>query len=412
MRNIILENRDYIKNKKVFDRKIYLDKLSNSLNTKNIIILEWQRRVWKSSLIVSYLKSKNIDFDDIFYINKELDLLGDISDVKSLDEIFNYFKKKFRDPKYIIIDEVQDIDGWEKFVRKYQALWIYKIILTWSNSKLLSWELSTYLTGRYLSIEVFPFLYEEFLNFKTISPTKEAFLEYIEYGWMPEILFIKDKETKKNYLKSVLNSILLKDIVWRYNIRDIKLLEKILMFLANNTGSLVSITNISKYLSVQFKKEYSTKTIANYIRYLEFPYLINEVPRYDIWGKKIFEYVSKYYFTDVWFANIYGFTFANDIWKVLENLVYLKLKSMWYDVFVWEKNWYEIDFVWKKEGEKIYIQVTYLFSNEEVVKREFWNLEKIKDNYKKIVVSMDDTFWNTYNWIEHINIEKFLLINF
>ena len=138
--------------------------------------------------------------------------------------------------------------------------------------------------------------------------------------------------------------------------------------------------------------------------------MINEVARYDIKWKKILEYVWKYYFTDIWMANIFWFTFATDIWKILENLVFLKLKQDWYKVFVWENNSFEIDFIWEKNGEKIYIQVCYLLSNEKTIAREFWNLEKIKDNYKKIVVSMDKTFWNSYKWIENINLLEWLLM--
>lgn len=409
MNNIIKENREYIQNKKIYIRQSYFDNLNKLVKNNNIVIIEWQRRVWKSSLVLSYIKWNDIDLNKVFYINKELDIIDNIKEVSDLKNIFLEFIDVFWDPEYIIIDEVQDINNWEKFIRKYQALWKYKIILTWSNSKLLSWELATYLTGRYLSLEVFAFSYKEFLDFKKTSTSDEIFLEYIEFGWMPEILFIEDKETKKNYLKNVLSNILLKDVVARYNIRDIKLLEKILAFLSQNTGSLVSITSIWNYLSLQFKKEYSTKTIANYLKYLEIPYLINEAQRYDIKWKKILEYVSKYYFTDTWISNIFWFTFATDIWKVLENLVYLKLRQDWYKVFVWENNSYEIDFVWEKNWEKIYIQVCYLLSSENTIKIEFSNLEKIKDNYKKIVVSMDKTFWNTYNGIENINIIEFLV---
>ncbi len=412
MKKIILDNLDYIKNKKIYERKDYNEKLKNLLNTNNIVILEWQRRVWKSSIIISYLKGNNINLDTVFYINKELDLFDDIANIIQLEALFEEFKSSFWEPEYIIIDEVQDIENWEKFIRKYNSYKKYKIIITWSNSKLLSWELSSFLTWRYLTLQIFPFCYKEFLNFKNIQNSEESFLEYIEFWWMPEILFIENKETKRNYLKNVLSNIVLKDIVSRYNIRDIKLIEKILAFLWDNIWSLVSITNINSYLKNQFKKEYSTKTIANYLNYLEFPYIINEVQRYDVKWKKILEYVWKYYFSDVWIRNNFGFVFSHDIWKILENLVYLKLKKDWYNVFIWDNLWMEIDFIWEKLWEKVYIQVCYLLSNESTILREFWNLEKINDNYKKIVLTMDKTFWNTYKWIESKNIQDWLVDNF
>lgn len=408
MNKILKEHIDYIKNKEIYIRLDYNIKLKELLEADNIVVLEWQRRVWKSSVIISYLKWNNIDLNKVFYINKELDLLENIKTVSELDELFEEFKKINWEPKYIIIDEIQDIENWEKFIRKYNSYKKYKIIITWSNSKLLSGELSTYLTWRYLNLHIFSFSYKEFLLFKWFENNEDSFIEYIEFWWMPEIMFIQNIETKKNYLKNVLSNIVLKDIVSRYNIRDIKLIEKILAFLSDNVWSLVSITNIGSYLKNQFKKEYSTKTIANYLKYLEFPYIINEVQRYDIKWKKILEYVWKYYFSDVWIRNNYSFVFSSDIWKILENLVYLKLKQDWYNVFVWDNSWNEIDFIWEKFWEKIYIQVCYLLGNQATIDREFWNLSKIKDNYRKIVLTMDKTFWNTSEWIENINILEWL----
>ena len=408
MSNIIQEQIDYIKNKEIYVRKDYLIRLESLIQTLNIVVIEWQRRVWKSSILISYIKANNISLDKIFYFNKELDVLDNIKNAWDLEILFEEFKKLYQDPEYIFIDEIQDIENWEKFIRKYNSYKKYKIIITWSNSKLLSWELSSYLTWRYLSMLVLSFNYKEFLDFKWFKKSKETFFQYLEFWWMPEILFIENYETKKNYIKNVISNIVLKDIVLRYNIRDIKLIEKLLNFLSDNVWSLVSITNISWYLKNQFKQEYSTKTIANYLKYLEFPYIINEVSRYDIKWKKILEYVWKYYFSDVWIKNSYSFIFAKDIWKILENLVYLKLLWEWYKIFVWENNWNEVDFVAEKNWEKIYIQVCYLLSWENVIKREFWNLLKIKDNYRKIVISMDESFWNTYDGVENINIIDFL----
>lgn len=409
MKNIIKENKQYILSKQIYNRNYYLDKFYNFVNTKNVLVVEWQRRVWKSSVVISFLQSNNKELNKVFYINKELDLLNNIKNAKDLDEIFDFYKTNYEDPTYIVIDEIQDIQDWEKFIRKYQALWKYKIIITWSNSKLLSWELSTYLTGRYLSLEIFSFDYSEFIDFKWLSKWKDSFKEYLQYGWMPEILQIEDQEIKKNYLQTLLSNIILKDIISRYNIRDIKLIEKILAFLSNNIWSLVSITNISNYLKNQFQKEYSTKTIANYMNYLIYPYIINETQRYDIKGKKILEYVSKYYFTDIGIANNFGFVFAKDISKILENIVYLQLRRKWYKVYVWENKNYEIDFIAEKKWEKKYIQVCYLLSSQKTIQREFGNLQNIKDNYPKYVISMDDSFGNSFDWIENINIIDWLI---
>ena len=408
MKAILQENREYLENKEVYERVYYNLKLGELIQSKNVVILQWQRRVGKSSVIVSYLKWNKVDLNTVFYINKELDIRDTISSAEELDQAFEEYKNSFWEPAYIIIDEVQDIDWWERFIRKYNSLKKYNIIITGSNSKLLSWELSTFLTGRYVDLHILPFSYEEFIWFKELDSSEDSFREYIEFWWMPEILFIENIETKKNYLKNVVSNIVLKDIVSRYNIRDIKLIEKILSYLADNIWSLVSITNVVSYLKNQFKKDFSTKTIANYLNYLEFPYIVNEVQRYDLKWKKILEYVWKYYFSDIGIRNSFWFVFAQDIGKVLENLVYLKLKQNGYEIYVWENSQSEIDFVAEKFWEKVYIQVCYLLSSPSVVEREFWNLLEIKDNYRKIVVSMDKTFWNTYSGIEHINIIEWL----
>jgi predicted AAA+ superfamily ATPase len=273
---------------------------------------------------------------------------------------------------------------------------------------LLSWELATLLTWRYLSLEIFSFSYQEFLEFSKKEQNLNSFKEYIQFGWMPEVLLLDWEELKRNYIKNTLNSIFFKDIVSRFTIRNTKLLEKIFQYLQTELWNIISITNIWNYIKNIFKKEISLTTISNYMNYLVFPFLVYEINRYDIKWKKILDYTAKYYFSDIWIRNSNFFNFASDIWKILENLVFLKLISDWYKVYVWEFAWREVDFVAEKNWEKKYVQVVYLLSSEKVIEREFWNLLKIPDNYEKIVVSMDESFWNTYKWIKNINILDFL----
>jgi len=407
MQNLYTKSIDYLKNRKVFFRKKYIEKIENFSKTWNIVVLEGQRRVGKSYTILGFLNYFKIDLKQVFYINKELDIFDEIQNAKDLEKLFLQIEKQ-NSIKYIIIDEIQNIEKWEKFILEKFTQKKYKIIITWSNSKLLSGELSTLLTWRFLTINILSFSYREFLEFKNLENNLENFKEYVKFGWMPEVLLMQNDDLKKNYIENTLNSIFFKDIVSRFTIRNPKLLEKIFQFLQSEVGNLVSITNIWNYIKNVFKKEVSLTSISNYLNYLTFPFLINEVSRYDIKWKKILDYVSKYYFSDIWIKNIYGFNFAKDIWAILENLVYLKLIWDGYKVFVWEFSWKEIDFVAEKNWEKIYIQVCYLLSSEKVIEREFWNLLKIKDNYRKIVVSMDESFWNTYEWIENINILDFL----
>ena len=406
--NLYTKSLDFFKNKQVFIREDYIKKIKEYSDSLNILVLEWQRRVWKSYSLIWFLNFYKIDLNEVFYINKELDINDEIQDQIDLNNLFENINSK-NNIKYIIIDEIQNIESWEKFI-----LWIYsqkkyKIIITWSNSKLLSWELSSLLTWRFLSIHIFPFNYKEFLSFKNLEKNKKSFIEYITFWWMPEVLLLKKDEFKINYIQNTVNSIFLKDIVSRFNIKNIKLLEKIFQFLQCEIWNIISITNISNYITNVFKKEISLTTISNYLKYLTYPFLVNEVSRYDIKWKKILDYTAKYYFSDIWIRNISGFNFINDIWKILENLVFIKLISEWYKVYIWELLWKEIDFIAEKSWEIIYIQVCYLLSSQDVIKREFWNLLEIKDNYEKIVVSMDESFWNSFKWIKNINILDFLI---
>jgi len=408
MWNIIQKSLDLIKESEVFIRKDYVNKIASYIQSWNILVITWQRRVGKSYLIIGFLQYYNISLNQVFYLNKELDIEDKIQNYKDLNDIFQKEIKK-RAIKYVIIDEIQNITWWEKFISWIYAEKKYKIIITGSNSKLLSWELATLLTGRYLILTVFPFSYKEFLSFTKKRKNKKSFIEYITFWWLPEVLKLHDPQVKNNYLKTTLESILYRDIIWRYKIKNIRLLEKILHYLQKEVGSLISIPNISGYLKQIYKKEISPTTISNYLKYLTVPYLVNEVERFDIKWKKLLLQISKYYFTDIWLRNTVWFNIKEDINKILENLVYIKLVSQGYNVFVGQLGDLEIDFVAEKNWEYKYIQVCYLLSSDKVIEREFWNLLKIKDNREKLVISMDEQFWWTWKGIKHMNILEFLV---
>ena len=405
--NLYTKSIESLKKKGIFLREKYIEKIKKYSDSMNILILEWQRRVWKSYSLIWFLNFYKIDIEKVFYINKELDINDEICNQKDLNVLFEKYKK-LKNIEYIIIDEIQNIESWEKFILAKFSEKKYKIIITWSNSKLLSWELSTLLTGRYLSIEIFSFDFKEFLSFKKLDKNLESFKNYITFGGMPEVLLLDWDDLKRNYIKNTLNSIFFKDIVSRFTIRNTKLLEKIFQYLQWELWNIVSITNIWNYIKNIFRKEVSLTTISNYLNYLVFPFLVYEVSRYDIKWKKILDYMSKYYFADIWIRNSSWFNFVTDIGKILENLVFIKLLSDWYNVSVWELQWKEIDFIAEKNWEIIYVQVCYLLSSDSVINREFWNLLEIKDNYEKFVVSMDESFWNTYKWIKNINILDFI----
>jgi len=208
---------------------------------------------------------------------------------------------------------------------------------------------------------------------------------------------------KKNYIKNLKDSIILKDIVHRYKIKDYSFFEKILGFVSQNIWNITSLRKIEDYLKKD-KIKVSLSTISNYIKYLENTYLINNCEKYDLAWKRVLEYNSKYYFNDLWIRNSIYYNFNFDIWKLLENYVFNILLIKWYKVFFWEKKWLEIDFIAQKWNDKRYFQVTYLVSSEEVYNREFWNLKQIQDNFEKIVLSMDDIDFKDNDWIKHYKI--------
>jgi len=397
-----------------FKRTFYLDKICAYLdNTDLVKVLIGQRRVWKSYImkqIVDYLLTeKKIQPQNILFINLEIDFLK-YKDLQELDStIKGHIEKSNKSSRfYLFIDEVQELNGWEKLINSYRAndLFDIDLFITWSNATLLSSDLSTYLAGRYIEFEIMPFSYNEYLGYFQFKNTKEHFLEYINLSWIPELYKMDQEESKINYLKSLKDSIILKDIVKRYNIKEIDLLERIFLFLSGNIGNLFSLNSIVKKLK-WLNLVSNVTTIGNYINYLEKTFIIHGVERYDVKGKKILEWEKKYYLNDVGFLNF--FVSSYDLWsgKKLENLVYNHLRHHGYKVYVGNIWNLEIDFVAEKGKEILYLQVAYSISSEEVFAREFWNLAKIKDNYKKMVLSLDEIV-NDYEWIIHQNIWVFL----
>lgn len=404
MENIIKIHSDYIKDIEIIRREYYFSLLEDIVSKRWVFILTWQRRVGKSYVLLDFLKDKK----NYLYFNKELDDDNEIKTNKELSELLDYHIKEKWIPEYIVIDEIQDIKDWEVFIRKIFTLKKYKIIITGSNSRLLSSEMATYLTWRYVKFDIYPLNFDEYLYFsksiKSKKTTKELFLEYVEFWWLPEVFFI-DRKYKKNYLNGIKDSIILKDIVDRFWIQNVSVLEKIIKYLWNTLWSLVSMSNITNYFITNFDKKISSSVISKYIEGTKTTFLVNDVSRFDLKWKRILEYVSKYYFSDIWIRNLFWYNFAFDIWKILENIVYLNLKSKWWDVYVWEYKDKEIDFVAEKHWKTIYIQVAYLIPNEKVAEREFWNLLEIKDNWPKYVVSMDEINEKSiYQGINHIHI--------
>jgi len=391
-----------------FERNNYLQEILKYLDNKLVKAIVGQRRAGKSYIqrqIMTFLrKNRNVDPKNIFYVNKEYLAFDKIKTVTDLDDIFKFYKKKLNPTGkiYIFIDEIQNITDWEKFVNSYSQdyTYEYELFITGSNSSLLSGELSSLLSGRYIEFEVFPFDLFEFAEFKELEINKNTFLQYIQTSGLPEMFNFDQEEIKRNYISSLKNTIVLRDIISRYKIKDVELLESIFKFISSNIGSLTSFASIIKYFKGKQKKT-NYETLSTYVNYLKNTFIIHEADRYNLRGKQTLGGERKYYINDLSFKNyLLGF-YPEDIGYNLENFVFLQLKNLGYKPMVGVLNNKEIDFVAKKANKTVYIQVAYLLSESKTIEQEFGNLLAIKDNFDK-VVSLDETHFSNYQGVKHL----------
>ena len=395
--------------KRYIKRNIYLAKIKPFINKNVIKVIVGQRRVGKSYLlfqIMDELIKKGAKKDDIIYINKEL---HEFEAIRDYNDLLAYVKKTpGNKKKYVFIDEIQDIGQFEKALRDLAAGGKYDIYCTGSNANLLSSELATYLSGRYVEIEVFSLSYPEFLVFHKLKNTDESLYKYIKYGGLPYLINLKlNDDVVYDYLRNIYSTILFKDVVSRHGIRNVTFLENLVEYLADNTGSLVSAKKISDFLKSQ-KVNISPNIVLDYLSYLTQAFFVFKVSRSEILGKKIFEINEKYYFEDLGLRHaVIGYKQV-DINKILENLVFLHLKISGYKITVGQLGAKEVDFVCEKGGKRLYLQVAYLIVDKKIQEREFGNLLAIKDNYPKIVVSMDETAGGEYKGVKHIKVIDFL----
>ena len=392
-------------------RDLYLNRISSLIDKDIIKVIVGVRRCGKSyifNLIIDELIKRGISRENILLINFESAKYRNVSNPRELDLLVSELTKDMNGKIYMFFDEIQNVDEWEKSINSYRIDYDCDIYLTGSNSKLLSGELATHLAGRYMEIKMYPFSFKEFLDYKRSSPNKELFNEYLVYGGFPFLLSLDNETDKTEYLNDIFNSIFLKDVIGRYNIRDASLLSRIVDFILDNTGKIVSAKSISDYLRKKEKIKVSPKTIYNYLDYLSSACLICKVQREDLEGKKILSINEKYYCVDQGFNQVrIGRNQVNNS-RIIENMVYFELLRRGYDVTIGIVGDYEIDFVGKKMGEKIYVQVTRELSNDDTVEREFRPLLLVRDNYPKYVVSTDD-FDMSHDGIKHKNIIDFLL---
>ena len=392
-------------------RDLYLNRISSLIDKDIIKIIVGVRRCGKSymfNLIIEELVKRGINRENIILINFESARYRNVSNPRELDLLVKDLTKDITGRIYMFFDEIQNVDKWERSINSFRIDYDCDIYLTGSNSKLLSGELATHLSGRYMEIKMYPFSFKEYLDYKKTSPNKKEFSEYLIYGGFPFLLSLENEIDKSEYLNDIFNSIFLKDIIERYNIRDASLLARIVDFILDNTGKILSSKNISDYLRKKEKIKVSPKTIYNYLDYLTNACLLYKVQREDLEGKKILSINEKYYCVDQGFNQVrIGRNQVNN-YRIMENIVYFELLRRGYEITIGCVQDYEIDFVCKKMGERIYVQVTRELSSEDTIKREFRPLLLVKDNYPKYVISTDEFDMSQYG-IKHMNIIDFLL---
>lgn len=398
----------------MFRRKIYIDRIRPFIGKPVIKVITGMRRVGKSfflRMLMEELALQGTDNQSMVLIDKES---TDFDYIKNYQDLNRFVEDRFKSAggtRHLFVDEIQEISSWEKAISSLQKSKKYDIYITGSNAHLLSSEIATLISGRYIECPIYSLGFSEFLEFRgTLRENDEKeFNNYLRFGGFPALHhFDFDETTVYQYISSIYNTILLKDIVKRNNVRNISLLENITRFVFDNIGNIFSAKRVSDYLKSQ-RMKIGVETVQNYLAYLCNTYALHKVNRYDIKGRRLLEVHEKYYLGDIGLRHaLLGFKEA-DISGVLENLIYLELLRRGYRVSVgklWDK---EIDFIAEKESEKIYIQVTYLLSSPDVIDREFSPLKDIRDNYPKYVLSLDDHFGKDMEGIKRLHIRNFLL---
>ncbi len=392
-------------------RQSYLSKIERYLGKDTIVILTGQRRIGKSYILRLFRDKVNKDTKaNVIFIDKEKHEFDNIKTYKDLNAYIDEHRNK-KNTNFILIDEVQDIEEFEKSVRSYYEEPDIEIVVTGSNSKMLSSDLSTLIGGRYKEIYIQALSYTEFMLFHQLPDSDETLSKYIQFGGLPGLVKMGlDEQDAREYQLDVYHTVLLKDVIMRNNIRNVPFLENLVRFIADNSGKIVSANSIAKYMKSQGDSVTST-VIINYIKFLCDAYLIHKVNRYDIHGKKLFESNDKFYFEDSGLRNaLAGGSREGDVEKAIENIVYNHLVRLGFEVTVGQLQAGEIDFVCKNpKGERLYVQASYIIADEATRKREFGNLRAIKDNYPKYVISMTPLVdRQDADGITHLHLRRFL----
>jgi len=401
----------------MYKRELYLKKIQKFIEKPVVKVITGMRRVGKSyflRMIIDHLHDNGVGDSQIIYVDMEsldFEFIGDHRELNQFVQQTTKERGNEKKAKYLFVDEIQKIENWEKCIASLLGSGSYDIFISGSNAQMLSSELASLLSGRYIEFPVYSLSFYEFMDFigKEKKTALQLFSQYLEQGGFPALThFDNDREVSYQYISSLYNTILLKDVVKRYRLRNITLLEGITRYAFDNIGNIFSAKKISDFLKSQ-KLSVGVETVQNYLAYICSTYALHKVQRFDIKGKRILELHEKYFLGDIGLRHaLLGYR-EGDIGGILENIVFLELKRRGYTVFIGKLGTKEVDFIATRAEEKVYIQVAYLLASEETVEREFSPLLEIKDNYPKYVLSMDTAFGSDYEGVKRLHITDFLL---
>lgn len=391
-----------------YERLLYTDKIGQYIGNKLVKVLVGQRRAGKSYIlrqIASKLLSQGVRPENILYINKEYMELITLRSAVELEALYKAYREEFKPQGkvYLLIDEIQYIEAWEQFVNSHSQDFaeLCELFISGSNANLLSSELATLLSGRYVEFEVFPFSYTEYCDVTRQEVEGSSYKKYLQSGGLPELFNLPNDEMKQSYVSSIKDTVMLRDIVTRYKVKDVKLLDDLFVYLVHNAASLVSVTNIINFFASK-KRKTNYETLSAYIGYLENSFLIHRAERYNIRGKDTISGNCKYYVNDLSYCNYLYSGYGYGLGYLLENAVYLSLRRAGYRVYVGVIKDTEVDFVALKGDKKRYLQVTLQLTEDKTIEREYRALKLIDDNFDKYVVSMDDYKIPTNEGVEHL----------
>ena len=392
-----------------FLRTNYTDQIHAASGNNLVKVLIGQRRAGKSFVLrqlAKRLMDDGVPAKNILYVNKEYLEFGDIKTAEDLQQLYQEYRSTFhpQGKVYLFLDEVQLVLQWEQFVNSHSQDFAepQELFISGSNSDLLSGELASLLSGRYVEFEILPYSFQEYAAMESLPMTRANYLQFLQMGMLPELFHLNTEDMRRNYVSAVKDTVMLRDIVRRYNVKDPQLLEDLFRYLVNNAGRLVSVSNIVNYFKSQGRKT-NYETLSSYISYLGKAFLMHKAERYHIAGKELLSGNSKYYSNDLAYYNYLYRGFAYGMGSLLENAIYLDMRRKGWLTYVGVHGQSEVDFVGIKGEQKIYVQVCWeMAGDEETAKREYAPLLKIADQYRKVVVTLDEIRFPNNNGIEHL----------